>query len=216
MQGADFVHQRVVDVQAAGGIDDEDVKVLAFGKVVGARGDVRRFFAGIGRNEGRADLSGQRFQLFYRCRTVHVSGNERDFFLFVDEFAREFGTRCSFPRALQTRHEDDRRRLGGEVERAVFFAHDADEFVFDGFDKGLVGREFEADFLADGGVFDGLDDFFDHWQGDVRLNQRHAHVAQGLGDVFFGDASLTAQFFEGSLQAFAKVVKHGLSFGLVT
>ena len=92
VQGADFVHQRVVDVQAAGGIDDEDVKVLAFGKVVGARGDVRRFFAGIGRNEGRADLSGQRFQLFYCCRTVHVSGNERDFFLFVDEFAREFGT----------------------------------------------------------------------------------------------------------------------------
>ena len=111
-------------------------------------------------------------------------------------FAREFGTRCSFPRALQTRHEDDRRRLGGEVERAVFFAHDADEFVFDGFDKGLVGREFEADFLADGGVFDGLDDFFDHWQGDVRLNQRHAHVAQGLGDVFFGDASLAAQFLK--------------------
>jgi len=92
VQGADFVHQRVVDVQASGGINDEDVKILALGVVESARGDVRRFFAGVRRNKGRADLFGKGFELFDGRRAIDVGGDQRHFFLFVDEFAREFGT----------------------------------------------------------------------------------------------------------------------------
>ena len=72
--------------------------------------------------------------------------------------------------------------------------------------KAWSGESFR---LTDGGVFDGLDDFLYHRQGNVGFDQRHAHVAQCLADVVFGDAGLAAQFFECALQAFAEIVKHG-------
>ena len=209
VQVADFVHQRVVNVQATGGIDDEDVHLLPLGGIQRTRGDVSRFFAGFRGDEDGADLFGQGFQLLYRRRAVHVGGNEADFFLVVNKFFREFGAGGGFAGALQACQEDDGGRLSGEVEGAVFFAHDAHQLALYGFNKGLVGREFQADFLTDGGVFDGLDDFLDDWQGNVGFDQRHAHITQHLADVVFGDAGLAAQFFECALQAFAEIVKHG-------
>ena len=40
---------------------------------------------------------------------------------------------------------------------------------------------------------DAVDEALHHRQRDVGLEQRHAHLAQRLGDVLFGDAAAAAQ-----------------------
>ena len=59
--------------------------------------------------------------------------------------------------------------------------------------------------------FTALDEGLDHRQRDVGLEQRHAHLAQGLGDVVFGDAAAAAQGVDRARQAGGQVFEkcHG-------
>ena len=59
--------------------------------------------------------------------------------------------------------------------------------------KAWPGREAGGDLGAERLLLHALDEGLDHRQRDVGLEQRHAHLAQGLADVFFGDAAAAAQ-----------------------
>ena len=50
----------------------------------------------------------------------------------------------------------------------------------------------------------------DDRQCDVRLEQRHAHLAQRVADVFFGQASTATQALDDARQPGGKLVEHGL------
>ena len=51
-----------------------------------------------------------------------------------------------------------------------------------------------ADFLAHRPLTYSLDKVLDHGQGDICLQQGHAHLAQGLLDIFFGQPGLAGNF----------------------
>jgi len=46
--------------------------------------------------------------------------------------------------------------------------------------------------------------FADHVEVDVGFEQRHANLAQRVGDVLFGKCALAAQGFEGALEFVCK------------
>jgi len=55
-----------------------------------------------------------------------------------------------------------------------------------------------------------VDETLDHRQRDIRLQQRHAHLAQRLGDVLFGHAPAAAQGLHGAAEALSQLVEHGV------
>ena len=77
-------------------------------------------------------------------------------------------------------------------------AHERDQLLVQDADERLAGREAGGDFGAERLLLDALDEGLDHRQRNVGLEQRHAHFAQGLADVFFGDAAAAAQRVDGA------------------
>ena len=78
--------------------------------------------------------------------------------------------------------------------------HDADQC--------LPGGERTDHLLADRLLAHGSDEVLDHRQGHVGFEQRHAHFAQGIGDVVFGQSCLTAQRLDDAAQTLREVVEH--------
>ena len=67
--------------------------------------------------------------------------------------------------------------------------------------KAWPGVRLASDLGAERLGLDRLDEALDHRQRDVRLEQRHAHLAQRLADVLLGDAAAAAQALDGAGQA---------------
>ena len=57
-----------------------------------------------------------------------------------------------------------------------------------------------------------LDEFGDDVEVDVGFEQGEADLAQGFGDVLFGEGALAAEGFEGALELFCEVFKHIVRF----
>ena len=76
-------------------------------------------------------------------------------------------------------------------------------------DQQLSGVEALADLAPDGVLPHLLDEAAHHRQRHVGFQQRHAHLAQGIGDVLVGEVGLAAQAAYGRFEAFGEAVEHG-------
>ena len=85
---------------------------------------------------------------------------------------------------------------GVAEERQHLVAHDAHDL--------LRRRQALEDFLVDGAIADAIDERLDDLEVDVRLEQRHADLAQRRLDRLLGEAGLAAQGAENVLQAVAE------------
>ena len=73
-----LLHQRLVDVQAAGRVDDQDVLAVALGLVERPAGDVHRVLVDALLVDGRARLGADLDQLLDGGRAVDVAGRDGD------------------------------------------------------------------------------------------------------------------------------------------
>ena len=83
---------------------------------------------------------------------------------------------------------------------ALVRAEQVHEFVVDDFDDLLAGLDALDDFRAEGLGFDALDEIAGDLEIHVGFEQRHADLAQGIGDVGLGNFSEPAQIAEGVLE----------------
>ncbi len=67
------------------------------------------------------------------------------------------------------------------------------------------------DLLADDLRLDAVDEGLDDRQRDVRLEQRHADLAQRVGDVFFGQPAAAPEAFDDGRKTGGKLVEHALA-----
>ncbi|MNL11557.1 hypothetical protein D3C87_1323970 [compost metagenome] len=191
MQRLDLAHHLFIDVQAAGGIDDDHVDEFEFCFLNSRLRDLDRLLAQVGREEGNADFTGEHFQLLDRRWTINVGGHDHDrLLLALFKEARELAGGGGFTRALQTGHEDDRWRHGAQVQIFVGRAHQAFEFGLDDLHEGLARRQAARHLGADSALLDRIDEVLDHRQSDVGFEQRHAHFTQGVFDVVFSQLGL--------------------------
>ncbi|MNZ69798.1 hypothetical protein D3C78_881120 [compost metagenome] len=191
MQRLDFVHHVGVDVQTAGGVDNDHVDELELGLANRRFGNGHRLLADIGREEGHANVVGQRFQLLDRSRAVDVGRNHHHALLLaLLEEARQLTGGGGLARALQTGHQHHGRR--GGIEREVFVGrtHQAFQLGLDDLHERLARGQAARHLGADRTLLDLVDEILDHRQGDVSLEQRHAHFTQGVFDVVFGQLGL--------------------------
>jgi hypothetical protein len=76
-------------------------------------------------------------------------------------------------------------------------------------DQRLSRRQRADDLLAEGFFLDAGDEFLDHRQGHIGFEQGHAHLAQHVGDVVFGQTCLAAEILDDAAEALGEVVEHG-------
>ena len=118
------------------------------------------------------------------------------FAVFLREALGELRRRRGFARALQAQHQDRHRRRGAQIEFDGGRAQHFDELVVDDLDDHLARRDRAHDLLADRFELHAGDEVFDHLQGDVGLQQGHAHFAQCGIDIGFGERTAPAQLVE--------------------
>ena len=135
-------HQRLVDMGAAGGVEDDDVVAAELCRLHGSARDLDRRLAGDNRQRGDAGLLAELAQLLLRGRAARVErGHQNLLVLTVGEALGDLGRRGGLARALQADHHDDDRRRRVEVDGYAFRAQHVDQFVMDDLDDHLAGLD---------------------------------------------------------------------------
>ena len=157
-----------------------------------------------------AGLARHRLQLLDGGRAVDV-GRDREHLLLAlfDQVLGQLGGGGGLAGALQAGHQDHRRRLRGEVqfghrlERAVLvgLAHRGGELAVHDAHQRLARRQRADHVLAQRLVLDAGDEVAHHRQRHVGLEQRHAHLAQHVLHVAFGNAGFAAHRLHEARQA---------------
>jgi len=100
---------------------------------------------------------------------------------------------------VQADHEDA-TGIAAELNAGIGGAEQFDKFVVDDLNDMLAGLDAEKDFLADGLVFDALDEIASDLEIDVGFEEGQTDFAEGLADVFLRDFAEAAQVLEGLLK----------------
>ena len=191
-----LVHQLFVQLLAAGGIHDQVVVAVGFGVVQGLLRYIHRGDLVPQGEHGHADLLAQDLQLAYGGRTVHVAGGQQRPFVLVFEVEGDLPGGGGLAAALQAGHEDDRGRLGGDVELGLTAAHEGGELLVDDLHHLLAGGEALQHFGAHSPLLDPGAEILGHLIVDVRFQQGHADLAHGGVDVGLGEGAAVPQFAE--------------------
>ena len=210
-----LVHEGLVDAEAAGGVDDEDVAAVVGGFALGFLGEaedevgvggVVLEIAGV---ELGFDGFGDDFELLAGGGAVDVDRDQHGAVAALLEPLGEFAGGGGFAGALQAGHQDDGGRLRGEFEAGRVRAEGRDELVADDLDDLLGGGEGGGDLGAQGLGADLFDEVAGDVQVDVGFEQGDADLAQGFVDVLVGEGALAAEGLEGALEFFGESFKHG-------
>jgi hypothetical protein len=189
--GDELVHQLLVDVQAAGGVDDDDVeRVLARPLDASARGHDR-----IGRVlavDRHLDLAAELLELVDRRRALEVGGDEPGLPLLLAQEERELGRGGRLSRALEAGEQDHRRRAPAEGELRAAGAHQLGQLLVDDLHDLLAGREALRDVGAERALAHPRDEVLHDLEVDVRLEQREADLPHRARDRLLVEASAAA------------------------
>ena len=197
LDGLDFDHHRLIDGEAAGGIDNHQVVAVLLGVLDGMLCDGQGVLALGLAVDGHLDLLGDGLQLVDGGGTVDVTGHEQRvaFFFAVLQAVGKFAGEGGLTGTLQTRHQDD----GGialDAERGFLATHQRCQLVMDNLDHQLAGIDGIDDVLAHGFGLDVVNEFLGYRITHVGVNKRAAHFLQGGCYIDFGNAALSFQDFE--------------------
>ena len=196
---AQLLHELLVDVQTAGGVDDDRVAAIVARVFHGLFGDLHRIALALFKDL-HAHLSADDLQLLDGCGAVDVAGDEQGLFAALLDEVAELGGHGGLARALQSAEHVDGRRLGGIGQFGVGAAHELGQFVVYDLDDLLAGREAAQNLLPHGALGDLFDEILDDCEVDVGLQKRHAHFAHRGLDVRLAELALAGQLFERILQ----------------
>ena len=190
-----LLHQRLVDMEPAGGVEDEHVVAFA-----PSPGRARARAMPTGRSPstiGRVATSicaAEHGELLLRRRALHVErGHQHLLALAALEEPRELGRGRGLARALQPDHHHDDRRHGVEIEPGLELAAERlDQMVVDDLHHHLRRRDRAQHLLPDRLGAHAVDEILDHRQRDIGLEQRHADLAQRRRHVLLAERAAAA------------------------
>ena len=198
----ELVHQLLVHVQAAGGVDDQHVAAVGLRLAERPLGHVHRVAAGALLVDRRAGLLADLDELVHRGGALQVAGGHRDVhLLLLAQVARQLAAGGGLARALQAGHEDHRRAALGEHEVAPRAAHELGQLLVDDLHHLLARVQRLQHLGAQRPLLHRARELLDDLEVHVGLEQREAHLAHRLGDVVLGQLAARADVAQGVLQA---------------
>ena len=201
-----LVHQLGVDVQPAGGIDDQHVPAVVPGVLDGLLGSLDGILGAL-LEHGHLHLLAHHLQLLDGRRAVDVAGGQHGLLALLGQVAGQLGGHGGFARALKAAEHVDRRQAGGPGQPGVGAAHQLGHFLADDLDDLLPGGQGGQHLLAHALLRNLLDEVLGHGVVDVSLQQCHAHLAHALLDGLLGQLALAGHFLQGALQLFTQALK---------
>ena len=181
-QAHQFLNQRLIDLQTARRVEDERVALLRGGELTCFPGNLEHVGLALHHEDRHAELLAERRQLVHGRRTVNIRRDEQRETSLLLKQTGELAGRRRFAGAVKADHHQG----GGaalEVQSGVLAAEQTDEFVVDDLDDLLAGMNARDDFLAQRFLAHALDEILHHLEIYVRIQQRHPHVAEAVGDV---------------------------------
>src|SRR3954465_7742569 len=206
------LHELGVDVQAAGGVDDQDVLAVHLRLVERPARDVDRRAVGALLVDVGAARGTELHELVDGRRAVDVARRHRDRRAVLGlQVAGELGARGRLARALEAGHEDHGRRPRRERDAHRGAAHQRRELLVDDLDDLLARVELADDLGAEAALLDGRRELLDDLEVHVGLEQREADLAHGLVDVVLGQRPMGADVGERLLELLGKGVEHWIA-----
>ncbi len=196
-----FGHQIVVDVQAAGGIDQQHVATAVDGFPAGGADQVGgQLFFGRAGVDGQVDVTGDDTQLLAGSGAVDIDRNHHRAVSVLRKPAGQLAGGGGFAGTLQAHDHDHAGRFVGEAQLGFVAAENLDQFVANDFDDLLGGGEGMQHFFAHRLCLDVFDELLDDAEVDVGFEQGDADFAQGRIHIFGREFAFAAQVFEDPLQ----------------
>ena len=207
LDAAQLIHELLIHMQSAGGIQNHDVVAVVLCVGDGLLGDDLGLFGAHGEHRNTRLLA-HHLQLIDGRRAVDIAGHQqRAMALFEEPFA-QLGGVGGFTVTLQTAEHEHRGRLGFDVDAyGLVAAHELGEgFVYD-LDDLLGGGQAFHNLLAHGPLGDPGDEVLGHLIVYVGLQQGGANLTHGSLDVRLGELTLAPQPFEHARKTFGKRFK---------
>ena len=202
----ELVHELLVYVQTARGVDYHGVEAVIPGPVHRFLRDLHGIALAL-LEDLDPGLAAHYLQLADGGGTVYVARGEHGLFALFHQHLAYLGAHGGLARALQAAHHVYGGHGGGTGELHVLAAHEGCELFVDYLYDLLGGGEGFQYVAAHGALGDLFGEVLDDGVVDVRLQQRHAHVAHRFLYVGFGELAPGGQFFERSLYFFRKTFK---------
>ena len=214
LQPLHLAHQLFVDVQAAGGVDDERVAAHVAGLAAGLAGqplDQRRtgwFALLVAFVERGFDGFGDDLELLARGGAIHVHRDQHGPMAALLEPCGQLAAVVVLPEPCRPAIKITVGGCEANLKRAVSLPSSAISSS-----RTILITCSEGERAVSTSVPTALTRICsirsrDDVEVDVGLEQRHANLAQGFGNVFFGERALAAKGLEGALQFVCKVLKH--------
>src|SRR5262245_16647559 len=192
----ELVHQLLVHVQAAGGVEDDRVGVELFDPVADDRDRIAAVFA----VHGNLDLLAELLELVDRRRALQVGGDEAGLPPFLPQQQRELRGGRRLARALEPGEQDHRGRPTGEGELRAAGAHQGRQLVVDDLHDLLARRDALQDLLTERPLPDLSNEVLDDLEVDVGLEQGEPDLAHRARNRLLVELSAPAEITEGALE----------------
>src|SRR5687768_2770171 len=206
----ELLHHLVVDLEATGGVDENDAIARAARLVDAVSGDLHDVLMPALGVHGNVELLAERLELVDRGRPIDIGGDESRLTAFGLELARQLGRRGRFPGALQADHHDDGRRHRAQLQTLASLAQHRGELVVDDLHQLLGGRYGLELRDADRLLLDALEELARQREVDVRLQEDATHLAEALLDVSLSENAASTKARKSGLEFFGKLVEHSL------
>ena len=213
LDALELVHQLLVHMEPAGGVQEHHVVAVLPGVLDGGSGDVHR--VGLTHLEHRdVQLSAHHLQLLDGGGAVDIAGGQQGpLAVLTLHQAGQLGAVGGLARTLKAHQHHHRGGLGGDLQLGAGAAHQGGKLLVDDLDDRLGGGEGLQHVGAHGPLGHLSDELLDHLIADVRLQQGQADLPHSLLDVGLGETALAPQLFECGGELFRKSFKrHGYSF----
>ena len=209
-----LLHQRLVDVQAAGGIQNHHVALMLTGVFDRLQRGLDRILRAVFIDR-HADLTADDLKLLDGRRAIDIAADQQRTLAVLFQPVRQLGGHRRFARALQAAEHEHRNRGRAVLQPRVRAAHQFRQLFVDDLDDLLLGAQAALGFLPDAALGGLFHEVLDNLIVDVGLQQGHAHLAHHQLDVLLGQAALAAHLAERLLQALSQSFKGHLTPPLV-
>ena len=212
-----FLHQRFVDGETTGGIENEDIIAAEASGHLGAFGDGDRHLALDDRQGVDLVLLTQNRKLPLCCRAAHVERSHQDLFLVAGlKAAGNLGRSRGLARSLKANHHDRDRRRRGKIDLLRVRAEHGDEFIMHDLDDHLAGLDGFQHFRADRLGAHAVRERTHHIERHIGLDQGTADFAHRLGHVIVGQRAAFRQALKYGAKAIGQTIKHRVPSVMVT